>query len=291
MESGKSNGHYLAAVVGAMLIWSTSFVVTKLAYESFGPLTLGALRFAVATVLLAAVLAFRRGFILPPRRDLLLLSASGVLGITLYFAMENIGVSFTSAANAALIMSSYPAITVLMERLVYGIRVSRRKWLGILLAMVGVTFISAMGHGGGGDRPLAGNLILSATGIVWALYNFTTRAVVNRYSALTVSFYQTLAGTIVFIPIALIEASSWRTPTAFSVGMLLYLGVLCSVVAFMLYNYGLRKLSAGTAVSLANLVPVFGVLFGVLILREGVNAWQLAGGLVVIGGVYQSARE
>lgn len=286
----EGRGKYLIAVTAAMIIWSTSYVVTKIAYESFPPLTLGALRFVVATVLLGAMIVAKGQFILPGRRDLVTLAVSGILGVTLYFALQNIGVSLTSASSAALIMSSYPAITLLMERIVYGMRVSWRKWLGIILAMLGIGLISGLDLSGGGEYRFRGNLILAATGIVWALYNFSTRKIVNRYPAVTVSFYQMLAGTLAFIPLTFTEMAEWKAPTALPVLMLLYLGVLCSVVGFLCYNYGLRKLSAGTAVSLANLVPVFGVLSSVVVLGESVNPWQLLGGVVVVGGVLLSVK-
>lgn len=287
-----AGGHrHLFAAIFAMLIWSTSFVATKLAYASFPPLTLGALRFVIAFVLLAAMATVKKSFAVSSRRDLLIMCGSGALGITLYFALENVGVSLTSASNAALIMASYPAITILMERIAYGVRVSRRKWAGVLLAIVGVALISGMQGGQAGDRQLLGNILLSVTGVVWALYNFSTRSVVNKYPAITVSFYQTLTGACLFLPLACFESSRRVAPDASSCAVLAYLGVFCSVVAFMSYNYGLRKLSAGTAVSLANLVPVFGVLLSVLVLGETLYPLQLLGGAIVIAGVTLSVRS
>lgn len=282
----------LLATTTAILLWSTSFVATKIAYASFPPLTLGACRFFLASLVLGTAVLAKREFTVPSRRDTGLLALSGLLGITLYFAMENVGVSLTSASNAALIVASYPAITVVLERLCYGTRFSAGKAAGIVLAAFGVYCISVAGNSAatGGDRQLLGNIILAATGIVWAFYNFVVRSVVNKYPPLTVSLYQTVAGFVAFIPLALLETPEWRMPTAASWGTLVYLGLLCSVVAFMLYNYGLRKLSAGTAVMLMNLVPVFGVLFSVLLLGEEVHMRQLAGGLVVIAGVALTVR-
>lgn len=290
-QTDGGSGRHLAAVTGAMLIWSTSFVATKLAYSSFPPLTLGAVRFVIASVILLIAAQWMELLVLPPRRDLGMMALSGLLGITLYFAMENIGVHLTTASNAALIMSSYPAITMIMERLIYGVHVTAMKWVGIALAMVGVMFVSGAGAGAGGEHALLGNVILCGTGVVWAFYNFATRSVVNRYPAVTVSLYQTLAGSLAFIPLALLERGQWREPTAASWGIAAYLGVFCSVAAFMLFNYGLRRLTAGAAVSLTNLVPVFGVFFSVIILGESVSVWQLAGGAVVLFGVYLSVRK
>ncbi len=284
---------HLAAAMAAMLVWSTSFVATKIAYGSFPPLTLGCCRFILASLALAAVAGTGlKRFVRPARKDLPVLAAGGFLGITLYFAMENIGVDLSSASNAALLAASFPAITMLMERLFYGVTVGWRKTVGIALAMAGVLLIAGSGPGNGAGREqLAGNLLLVGAGVVWALYNFATKSVVNRYPMLTVSLYQTVAGAVAFVPLALMEKDRWRVPTAEGWTMLLYLGLLCSVAAFMFYNYGLRKLTAGTAVSLANLIPVFGVALSYLVLREELHPVQLLGGVVVIAGVYLSVRN
>jgi drug/metabolite transporter (DMT)-like permease len=71
----------------------------------------------------------------------------------------------------------------------------------------------------------------------------------------------------------------------------LYLGVFCSVIAFLLYNFGLRKLSSSSAMTLMNLVPIFGVLFSVLLLNEVLSINQLIGGVIIILGVVLSMRE
>lgn len=234
---------YILAGTLAVLIWSTSFVATKMAYRSFPPLTLGAARFVIASLVLGTILLAQGASRKPTPRDAGLISVSGVLGITVYFALENTGVRLTTASNAALIIASYPAITSLFELLLYRTRVSWMKMLGISMALFGVYRLSHSQQGGGGEQQLMGNLLLIAAGIVWTLYNFVTRRVVRGYPMITVSFYQTVAGTLTFIPLALTERASWQVPTIEASLILLYLGVFCSVAAFLLYNYGLRGLS------------------------------------------------
>lgn len=278
----------------AVLLWSTSFVATKIAYASFAPLTLGAVRFAIA----ACVLGFIKYFVgknddKPTVKDMGLIGLSGLLGTTLYFALENIGLDMTTASNAALIMASYPAITVLLEFFFYRIKISPIKGLGIIIAIIGVYQLLTYGgaQAEAGEHQLIGDLILVAAGVVFALYTFTTRKVVMKYSMLTVSFYQTLVGAVAFLPLSLFEKSSWQVPTMNSMLLVIYLGVFCSVVAFFLYNYALRELSSSTAVALMNLVPVFGVIFSVIFLNEMIRSGQYIGGALVIIGVVLSVKE
>ncbi|MFD9627366.1 DMT family transporter [Peribacillus muralis] len=290
-KTKKGSNIYLYASIVAVLLWSTSFVATKIAYASFSPLTLGAARFVIAAVILGIIVLFKKDKTKPPIKDIGLMSVSGILGTTIYFGLENIGVELTTASNAAIIVASYPAITALIEFLFYRIKIPWMKGLGIIIAMFGIYQISYTPQSQEGDQQLMGNIILIVAGFVFAFYNFTTRKVVKKYSMITISFYQTVAGAITFIPIAFIEKSSWEMPSMKSFLMLLYLGAFCSVIAFLLYNYGLRKLSSSSAITLMNLVPIFGVLFSVIILHEVVRLSQVIGGVIVILGVVLSVRE
>nr|WP_280146765.1 DMT family transporter [Priestia megaterium]MDH3169287.1 DMT family transporter [Priestia megaterium] len=111
----RGNSLYISASIIAVLLWSTSFVGTKIAYTSFPPLTLGAARFVIAAIILGLILLIKKDKLKPSVKDIGLMSISGVLGTTLYFSLENIGVELTTASNAAIIVASYPAITALME--------------------------------------------------------------------------------------------------------------------------------------------------------------------------------
>lgn len=282
--------YYVAAIL-AIVIWSSSFISTKIAYTTFPPITLGAVRFIIASFILGVVLIIKKEKVIPTLQDLRIIAVSGFLGITLYFVMENIGLSLTTASNAALIVACYPAITALLERIIYKIKLSKRKIIGILLAIFGVYLLAYVPGAENQESQLLGNIILIATGLAWAFYNFTTRKVANKYPAVTLSFYQTIAGTLCFIPLAFIEKSEWQAPTLLSLSMLIHLGVLCSVIAFLLYNFGLRKLSSSTSVSLMNLVPIFGVIFSMIILGETVTGQQIIGSIIVIGGVFLTIKQ
>jgi len=289
-KAQKNSSLYLLAAIIAILLWSTSFVGTKIAYSSFPPLTLGAARFVIASMILGAIMVARKEFARPAPKDIGLMGLSGILGTTLYFALENIGLELTTASSAALIVASYPAITALLEFIFFRVKISMVKALGIVMAVFGVYLISGSSPGESSGQ-LTGNIILILAGFVFAGYSFITRKVVKHYSMVTVSFYQTIAGTLAFIPLAFIERSRWQVPSMESLWVLLYLGVFCSVAAFMLYNYGLRTLSSSTAVALMNLVPIFGVLFSIVFLHEVLRISDLFGGIIIILGVILSVRE
>lgn len=282
--------YYVASVI-AMILWSASFIATKIAYSVFAPIMVGFVRFLIATVILGAVCLSKRNFAKPGKKDMKTIALSGLLGVTLYFAAENIGVKYTSASNASLIIASYPAITALFEFIIYRIKPGIKKSFGIALAFAGIAILAFTQDNATNPKVLIGNIILIATGIIWTFYNFTTRSVANKYSPVTLSFYQMLFGTIFFIPLVFIEQGSIGTITTSGVLAMIYLACGCSVAAFLLYNFGLRKLTAATSVSLMNLIPIFGLILSALILHETISAKQIASGIIVILGVILSTNE
>ncbi len=288
----KGRWHLLASL-GAVMIWSTSFVGTKLAFLTFPPFTLGALRFVFATVLLGSWVILRKELVLPDKGDRIPLVLSGLLGISLYFAMENSGVRLTSASTAALIVAVYPVITVALETWVYRRRPRLFQWTGAVLAAVGVVLVSWPGAAGfeGQSTSVVGVLILLGAGVVWAFYNFVTKRFVHRYPGPTTFFYQALIGTVFLLPLTLIEYREWQAATPVSLGALFYLSLFCSVLAFLLYNFGLRKISSSTSVTLMNLVPIMGVAASVVVLRESLTVFQMIGGAIAILGVVVSVQE
>lgn len=279
---------HLFSIVAAILIWSVSFVATKIALKTFPPLGLGFIRFGLAALLLGSFLAIRKDIKKPAPIDLAKLALSGFLGITVYFSLENVGVKYSTASDAALIVSSYPAITMLLETLFFRARFPAISYFGVGLAIVGVYMIVSIGHSSEATDRLFGDILLVLAGVVWACYNFITSTVVSTYSMTTITFYQTVAGAIGFLPLIFLEADHWTIPTTDSLIAVIYLGVFCSLLAFYLYAYGLRQVPSSSAVILMNLVPVFGVFFSVVILNEVIDSKQIMGGLVIIIGVMLS---
>lgn len=281
---------FVVSVVGAAIIWSTSYTVTKVALAELPPLTIGALRFVIAAIVLGIIVKLQGKLMRPGFADGVRFAVGGILGTTIYFSMENIGVDLATASDAALLVAAYPAITMVLEILIFRTRASWVRFFGVGLAIVGVYLIVGQSPTSAGGNRLLGDLILIASGVVWAFYNFATRKIGQSFPMLTVVFYQTVAGALAFVPVALVEREQWQIPSVGTSLIVLYLAVFCSVAAFLLYAYGLKELDSGSAVNLLNLVPVFGVVFAIIVLREPVGIVQLFGGLIVLCGVVLGLR-
>lgn len=284
----------VCAVVAAALFWSSSYAVTKRLLDDVGPLSIGAVRFALAALLLGVAVRLNRRRAARPgarsdarpdarqRRQLYL---SGFLGITVYFVLENVGVDLSTASDASLIVATYPLMTMLLERVVLRARMPPLRIAGVLLATTGAFLVVRNGAQVGGSARWTGDVLLLLGGLAWAGYNVLGKRASAGQSAMSVTYHQTLAGAAGFLLASLVEAGDWRMPDATAAALLVYLAVACSVGGFLLYNYGLRRMASSVAVNILNLVPVFGVLGAVLINGESIRPAQAAGGAVIVAGV------
>ncbi|MFG2650352.1 DMT family transporter [Streptomyces sp. NPDC048436] len=276
----------ICAVVAAALLWSSSYAVTKRVLEDVGPFSIGAIRFSMAALVLCVMVRMnrhRRGR--PDARQRGRLYLSGFLGITVYFILENVGVDMSTASDASLIVATYPLMTMLLELLVFRTRLPLPRVTGVLLATAGAFLVVRNGAQVGGSSRWLGDILLLLGGLAWAGYNVLGKRASAGQDAVSVTYYQTLAGAAGFLLASLLEAGDWRMPDATASALLVHLAVACSVGGFLLYNYGLRRMASSVAVNILNLVPVFGVLGAVVINGESIRPAQVAGGAIIVAGV------
>jgi drug/metabolite transporter (DMT)-like permease len=289
----------MVSVTAAALLWSSSYAVTKQVLRETNPLTIGAVRFCLAAVVLGVLVRSRRGRAgrggrtgdggrpgptgIRQRR---LIRLSGLIGITVYFVLENYGVQLSNASDASLIVATYPLMTMLVEMAVQRRAVMPRlRVAGVLLAGIGAILVVRNGAEAGGTARWAGDMLLLLGGLAWGCYSVLGKRIGDGENALDLTFRQTCAGAAGFVVIALPALPGQRMPSGTDVLLLVYLALACSVGGFLLYNHGLRQMPSSVAVNILNLVPVFGVAGAVLIDGERVEPVQLFGGAVIVLGV------
>ncbi|MBA4347914.1 MAG: EamA family transporter [Clostridiales bacterium] len=290
-QNKQSNALSIASVLGALILWSSSFVAIKLAYTTYPPITLAVVRFFVATLILGALTLLPKNRAKLEMKDIFTVAVCGLTGIMLYAVLQNIAMQWTSASSATLIIASYPIITLLLESLIYKTKLNAIRIVAILIAIIGVVILSYVKAESRLEGELLGILLLVAAGVVWAVYNFMTKKVINRYPPITLLFYTTLFGTVFMAPLALLERAQWQAPTLISFSMMMFLGVFCSVLAFLLYNRGLKTMTPSVVTSMLNLMPIFGVFFSWILLGEQVTMRKFIGGAIVIIGVMLSVQK
>ncbi len=282
--------HVVAAAL-ACLLWSGSIIASKLSYDTLAPMSLGLIRFSLSTVVFFAICLLGGQRTVPDARSMAQIALTGLLGTTLYFAAENYGVQMLPASTSSLIVGSFPAMALLLEWVIDHARPRPAKTMGIVLAFLGVALLALTESREGGSDVLVGSLVLMFGGLCWALYNFAMRMVMGRYTTLTITTWQTLFGALGFIPFVMAEGMPDQLPSPTAWASLAYLVLGCTVIGFVLYNWGLEELEPSTATSLSNLIPVFGLVLSALILGEQISLQQLVGGTIVVAGIVLSTRQ
>ena len=283
----------LLAVWGTVLFWGLSFVSSKTILNTgVPPMTMVCIRFVIATVVLNL---FLRRFDPAARlraKDVPALAASGFVGVTIYFFFESRGITLTSASHASLIIAVIPVVTLLAEAMFFHTRISWLSGAGVVLSVVGVVFVvQRPGTNPGSAFSLAGDLFMFGACLSWVLYIILSKNLHRRLSELAITAYQSLFGTLFLIPLALLEMRQW-VPVTLSAGLnLAYLALFCSALSNFLYVYALSRLGPIAVSPFVNLIPVVGVLGGVVLLGEAIGWTQVLGGAVILGGVLLVSRQ
>jgi drug/metabolite transporter (DMT)-like permease len=279
----------IACVVGLMIVWGSTFVVTKAAVGEIPPFTLAALRFGIATLTFVPIVIARGGFARLPRPlpvgPLLLMALTGIAVFTAGF---NLALMYGSAVQGSLIFAFVPAAVAIAAILALKERVSRRRVMGILLSVGGVALVAA---GGEADttspNPLLGAICMLGAVIAWAVYTVIAKRLADADQIVVTACISGL-GTLILAPLAAMEL--FQRPLAMPsvqawVGVI-YLSVIASALAYLLYNLALRVLDASLVGALSNLDPIVGVITSVLFLGESLGGQQVVGGLIALVGMW-----
>ena len=282
----------IVTLVAVMIVWGSTFVITKSAITQLPPLTLAFVRVAIgALVLLPFALPRIRSSGPMPWRWLW---AMGSVGVALYYVVFNWSLALTSASQGALVQSSIPAVTAGIAVLWLRERASRSRTFGIVLSIIGVLVVFAEGTqtNAAAPSPLVGNALMFASVVCWGMYTSMAKRVA-QYDAIVVTSFVTAIGALLLLPLSVFELAGRELPDpSFNAWMgALYLGVFASGAGYLLYNYALKYMAASQVGVFTNLIPIVGVLTGVIALGEPLSWQAIVGGIIVMIGVAMTTRE
>lgn len=279
-------------LVITMVIWGSTFVVTKGVIAEVPPFTLAFLRVAIGAAALSVPAFLRRRALgeshSAPGPIVFIMS---LVGVALYYGLFNGALLYTSASQAALVQSCIPAVTALVAAVWLRERASAVQWIGIALSILGVILIFSVQAEGGGTSAVGG-LLMFATTVVWAVYTALGKQVAAA-DALDLTARMAAIGAALLLPIAALEIATRGLPriTASAWIGIVYLGAIASGVAYLFYNAALKHVTASEAGVYTNLIPIVGLLSGILVLGEPLSAHAMVGGCVVLVGVWLTSRR
>lgn len=278
--------------VGAVAVWGTTFVNTKVLYNSgLTPSEIFFLRFLIAYV--AIWFISPRKLFADSWRDEGLMLLLGITGGSLFFVAENSAVGLTYVNNVSFITSTSPLITVILGIVfVKSIKATWTLITGSLIALLGVGIVIFNGSFILHLNPW-GDLLALLTAVCWAVYSLLMKAVSSKYSAVFITRKIFFYGLVTVLPMFLIDPwtatfSMLMTPKV--VLNLLFLGLIASFLCFALWTVIIARLGVMTASNYQYLNPITTVVASAIFLSEPMTAIAYMGSALILIGVAVSNK-
>lgn len=275
---------HLAAIT-TEVIWGFSYLSMKVIVNEINPILAALYRYIFASLILGIVFFAKGKKIRIHKEDRFHIVITGLLGITLYFIFENIGVKYTTTANVALILATIPVFTLLIENKRNSVRTPMKQFIGIVMSIVGIGMIILVK-----DRITFslegsfGDLMIMLASLSWVGYTYFLGHLKGEYDGLELTFYNTFIGTVFLMPALIFTGVQPLSSSALF--HLLYLAVVCSGIAFAMYLYSLKTLGPVIVNTYINIQPVVTVIISIFILKEKLYPVQILGSVLIIIGVY-----
>jgi drug/metabolite transporter (DMT)-like permease len=242
------------------------------------------LRFVIGYLALTLVYPRRMG--LCSRATEILMMAAGLCGVTLYFLLENIALTYTYASNVGVIISIAPFFTAILAHFfLAGEKLRLNFFIGFLAAIMGIFLISFNGIMVLRLNPIGDLLALLAAG-VWAVYSVLTRKISGLgYHSIQTTRRIFFYGILFMLPALPFFDVNWSLkPLAQPVYLFNFLGLLASALCFVTWSLAVKRLGATKTTVYIYLVPVITVATSVLILKERLTGLAVLGiGLTLLG--------
>jgi len=275
------------------LFWGGTFIAGRMTAGSMPHMTIAFGRFFVASIILLIVANRLEGG-LPrlTRQQFFSTLALGLTGISIYNIFFLAALERMPAGKTALLVAMSPILTGISVSIILKERLGIYRWTGLILAFIGVITIVTKGdvlhetssviHAFGW-----GEFFMMTAVVSWVAYTLISRFALRGLSPIAATTYSSLFGATVLgvgaafeFPQLTTEMVTWK-----NAGAILYLGSFGSALAFIWFSEGVKRIGPARTVVFTNLVPVFGVLLGYLVLAEPILISMVVGGAIVITGV------
>ena len=283
----------ILALVMAMVLWSSSFIALKIAFRAYDPMVVIFGRMVVASICFLLIgkrisrsLRYEKG-------DYKLILFMAFCEPCLYFIFEAKAVENTTASQAGIITAMLPILVMIAAAFFLKENVTRKSWAGALIAVMGVLWLTAESSPSSeAPNPVLGNFLEFLAMVCAAGYTISLKTLTARYSPFFLTAIQALIGSVFYFPLLFLPSTElpgqWDPQSGMAI---LYLGAVVTLGAYGLFNYGIKCVPANKGTIYVNLIPIFSVILGWLVLGETFTLYQFFAGVLILTGVYISQQQ
>jgi len=280
----------------AISAWGASFVATKAVLREAGPFTIVTTRFGMGVAVLLVTSAARGQMHRIQRSELATFALLGGVGVLLHQLLQITGLRYTSATNSGWIITLVPVFTVLLARLFLHERLAPPQIVGVLLAFCGALLVATRGRPSLEMLRLSstlGDLLMLLSAPNWAVFSVLSKPVLRHRPAALVMHWVLLLGWVMTLPFFFASRGWEDYGRLSSTGWLalLFLGIFCSGVAFIFWYDSLEVADASQVSSFIYLEPLVTVAVAAWLLHEAITLPALAGGAILLTGVWLVNRS
>jgi drug/metabolite transporter (DMT)-like permease len=295
LSEGRPSHLKLYSLLAFMVFfWSANYVAGKYVLRQIPPLLTVGIRMILAGVIMVPVYKIwsrRNGGVDWTRRDVPLIVTLGLAGIGLNQLFFIVGLSRTSVSHAAVIIGLTPVMVLAIASLSGLERMSIGRLAGMLIALSGVAILQAKSTPGRGYT-WVGDLFIFLSALTFSTYTVRAKAAIHRVGGVTMNTFAYVVSAILLLPVtaALGADFDFGAVSARVWACLAFMALIPSVVCYLIYYYALAWIPASRVSTLAYLQPVLATTMAIPTLGEYPTGSLIAGGIVVLAGVFMAER-
>lgn len=281
-------------LLAVAIIWGVSWVAGRVAANEIPPFTAGWSRYVIAVVCFLIFLKITKQWIVPNRKQWKLIIIIGFLSTFLYQAFFMYGMKWTAAGDASLMITFNPLFTAILAVPFLGEKFDKRLGAGLLLAVSGVGVLAW--YSPNVDIPvnerLLGDALIGLSALSWAFTTILMKKAMtgdDAMSPLHLTVWSSVAGLLIQTPATIWEYGQVGFPTGASNeawSWLVFLAIFSTVLSYVWFADGIRKIGAGKTAFYVYLVPIFGIFSGWLLLDEKLGLSLAVSFMLIVSGVY-----
>ncbi|EMR73747.1 DMT(drug/metabolite transporter) superfamily permease [Thermoplasmatales archaeon SCGC AB-539-N05] len=286
---------FVAMMTMMIFSWALAFPFIKIGLNDLSPVNLTVMRFFVVCIVLIVLLTLQpKKFSKLKRKDVPTIFTLGFFGVMVYHLGLNYGEQYISPGAASLIIATIPLFVVVLAAIFLNEKITSKKLVGIFIAFSGVIIISIWGKQNASIeiKYISGAFAVLLAAIMGALYTVAGKRMLKKYSALSLTVYAMLLGSLGLLPFInnsiITEVTNMPILSWIAI---IFLGVCSTVIGYTLWYMALEIKDVTNVSIYLYCIPIVTITIDFLMFKEGITLLFILGGVLIIMGVIMTSLK